>query len=206
MQAIRFYLAIITLLCLCIGCGKEVLDKTSYKAWIENYQNGLHKQKEVGVLVTDVQYISSDYMLLQEMAVEVMGEEARKERKTALDKTLFFKVRLSINQEGATIMNYGIQAPQEQTARSKYFSFDMQDDLYLEVGGKKKKCGLYHFEEGYDLTTTRTFMLGFSQEEAEKDQNKTLVLDIPIFNTGPIKIQFQEEAFKQIPELNYDEL
>ncbi len=68
-----------------------------------------------------------------------------------------------------------------------YFSYTFQKDIYLETENGLNPCVLYHFERSYDLKGSRNFILGFT--EPNDNEPKKIVIDSPVFNSGPVKIR-----------------
>jgi hypothetical protein len=88
------------------------------------------------------------------------------------------------------IMSYQANSLGEQQNKIYYFSYTFQEEIYLEKDGKKIPCSLYHFERSYNLSSKRSFMLGFEIPKESRDKESTLVINSNLLNTGPVKFNY----------------
>jgi hypothetical protein len=158
------------------GCGKE-LSQQDYIQWVRNYDNGLHVQKEVGDFVFDLQYQPSEYLKLINQSNGVKNNQS--------DSMQYYVLRIGLVQSNSDIINYQIQSISEKQQRLYYFSYLFQNNIYIEDGGVRHSCTLFHFEQS-DLEGARTFVLGFPQSQGGEP---TLIVDCPLFGSLPIKVK-----------------
>lgn len=158
------------------GCVNE-LSKQDYVRWVRNYDNGLHVQKEVGVFSFDIQYQPSDYLKLVNQGNSVESNQS--------DSMQYYVLRIGLAHSKDDIINYQVQSISEKQQRLYYFSYLFQNSIYLEDGGVKHSCALFHFEQS-DLEGARTFVLGFPQSQGGEP---CLIIDSPIFGSLPVKIK-----------------
>ncbi len=194
-----FGCAIIVLLSSC----QQALDPVSYRKYVHSEENGLHKRKEVGPAVMEVQYQPTDYVLLNEFRGEPVSEEGYEKRAREMESTQQFVIRLSLKGDAKlNVTNYKVSTVDEQQQRLYYLSYQMQDDIYLIDGQDTLVPSLYHFERLYDLADFRNFVLAFEKRPANEGKDKVLVLDATFLGTGPIKLKFEAKDLAKIPKLN----
>lgn len=118
-----------------------------------------------------------------------------------LKELQYYTLKLGILGGEFNVSNYEVSDNATQQERLNYLSFAMQKDIKLVEGKDTLNCALYHFERSYDITPYRTFVLAFQQKEINKGKDKTLILDLAYFKTGPIKLNFKGADLVRIPNL-----
>lgn len=200
MQVIKYLLYGILLLSLS-SCGNENLIPSDYVTWVNNEENGLLKKKTVQPLEIEAVYKPLPYIIANEKRTNEIPQIEYDKRAKELEGMHYFTVKLSIIGGKLDITNFEVETDAQQQERLAYLSFAMQDDIKLVEGTDTLPCALYHFERSYDLAPYRTFVLGFEQKEENKTKDKTLVLDLAYFRTGPIKLNFASSDLARIPNL-----
>lgn len=187
--------------CLLLGsCGKAQLAPADYVAWVNDASNGLYKEKQVQPLTVSAVYKPIPYVIANEKRSNQIDPTEYQQRKEELAGMQYVTLKLGIIGEQKDITNYEVQTDADLQERLSYLSFAMQKDIQLIDGQDTLACALYHFERSYDLTPQRTFVLGF-EKKSTLATDKTLVLNLPYFNTGPIKLAFKANDLQAIPEL-----
>lgn len=177
--------------CLCLlllvamGCN-QTLDKVEFVDWVRQNMN---KEKTRGDYLFEVLHRPAEYEVLMRHGKSI-GEESFREEKAKLDGMTYYELKIGVKGGKEDIMNYQSGNAQEKQQRIYYFSYDFQEDIYLEINGQKIPCALFHFERSYDLANTRKFMLGFSLGNDTTIETTTLVLNSQLLNTGPVKFKF----------------
>lgn len=182
------------------SCGNSQLAPADYVAWVNDASNGLYKEKQVQPLTISAVYKPIPYIIANEKRSNQIDPIEYQQRKEELAGMQYVTLKLGIIGEQKDITNYEVQTDADLQERLSYLSFAMQKDIQLIDGQDTLACALYHFERSYDLTPQRTFVLGF-EKKSTPATDKTLVLDLPYFNTGPIKLAFKADDLQAIPEL-----
>ena len=183
------------------SCGKASLLPSEMVAWVNDAENGLLLKKEVPPLKVEVLYKPLSYIIANEERSDQIDPQQYAHRSKELEGMQYYTLKLSILGEAQNIMDYEVADKMQQQDRISYFSFAMQKDIKLIEAGDTLACQLFHFERSYDLAAHRSFVLAFEQRPEQKTKDKTLVLDLPFFRTGPIKINFKETDLESIPKL-----
>jgi len=186
---------------LLIGCGKEQMPPSEYVQWINNPENGIVKEKTIHPLTVELLYKTIDYVIANEFRSDAIPVDAYNQKAAELEGMQYYTLKLGIVDERFDVTNYEVEDEAQQQDRLSYLSFAMQKAIKLVEGKDTLACKLYHFERSYDLSPKRTFVLGFDAKEANKTKDKTFILDLPFFRTGPIKINYKQTDLEQIPDL-----
>lgn len=200
MQEIKL-LSLFFLFFLLGSCGKETLLPSDYIVWVNNEDNGLVKKKTIVPLEVEALYKPLDYIIANEQRTNAIDKVAYEARKKALEGLQYYTIKLGITGGKLDVTNYEVSDNGQQQERLNYLSFAMQKDIKLVEGMDTLPCVLYHFERSYDIAAYRTFVLAFEKKETNKTTDKTLILDLPYFKTGPVKLNYKIADLEAIPNL-----
>ena len=183
------------------ACGKQALQPSDYVKWVNDPDNGLIKKKTIHPLEVEVLYKPIDYVIANELRTNDIAAETYNNRRAALGSMLYYTLKLGIEGGQEDVTNYGVSNASAQQERLAYLSFSLQKDIQLVEAGDTLNCQLFHFERAYDLVPYRTFVLGFDLKAATKNADKTLIIEMPYFKTGPVKLTFENSDLESIPNL-----
>lgn len=194
------------------SCGEQILAPADYVNWMKDPANRHVKTKTIAPLEVTAQYKTTDFIIANEKRSNKIEKSVQQARQKELDGMHYWTLQLSINapntkNEGPqawNILNYGIEDKSQEQERLFYFSYAMQKDLKLIEGQDTLPCVLYHFERSYDLSKSRTFVIGFPKGN-DPSTDKTLLLELPYFNTGPIKINYSKTILAQAPIMRLED-
>lgn len=178
---------VISLCLLFTACSKQ-LDKSDYIRWVQDYENELHTQKVSSDFVFDLQYQPASYLaLISNEPVTSLSEDDGDMQYYVL------KIAMQRAAGDTDIFTYNAPTGAEKQRRIYYYSYLFQNDLYLEEGGKKLPCLLFHFEQS-GLTGSGTFVLAFERSSHEDPvKESTLVIDSPQFGSFPVKLKVSKQ-------------
>ncbi|MEO1438568.1 MAG: hypothetical protein AAFV80_23715 [Bacteroidota bacterium] len=171
--------------------------------WVKDEDNGLRKTKVIEDIVFDVQYKPKDFQVANYYKKAELSKTEYEAVHEKYEDLHFFDLKISVNDPlQKDITRYQVANNEEWQERLYYLSFPMQHDIKLVEGRDTIPCALYHFERSYDVADHRTFVLAFAKQENQSDHlPKTLIIDSPVFRTGPVKLKFSESALKNLPGL-----
>lgn len=86
----------------------------------------------------------------------------------------------------------------------KYFSYQLQHDMKLIEGKDTLDCMFAHFERAYDAVPYIHFMLAFDKGKSDAPQDRTLLYNDHVLETGPVKLTILKKDFEHIPKLKVD--
>ncbi len=190
-------------LCCCLlmySCERS-LAPAQLVAYIQNPDNGLHKNKKVGQLQVDLQYQPTASVIANELRKNQITQEEYEQRVPDLESLQYFTLKLSVDEPGKNISTFDISHPQEEQERLYYLSFLMKHDIRLIEGQDTLAPVLYHFERSYDLADHRTFVMAFENKTPHNIEDKTFVFHSDLLGTGPIKLKFKENDLQNTPQL-----
>lgn len=173
----------------CISCN-SALSRDAYVAWVRDYDNGLHVKKQFSGYDFDLQYLPSQYVMLQRSGAVTEGQDGQ--------ATLqHYTLSVSLENKAADLISHNIANSIEKQQKLYYFSYEFQQDITLEENGKVLPCALFHFEKGSGLSNVSTFVLAFENSEVPSAE-ATLVISSEHFSALPIKIKISKD---NIPSL-----
>ena len=168
----------------------SALSSDAYVSWVKDYDNGLHVRKQFSEYNFDLQYLPSQYVMLQRQGAASVAQD---------DGTVLQHYTLSVSLENnaADLITYNISNSADRQRRLYYFSYEFQQDITLEESGKVLPCALYHFEKGSGVSNISTFVLAFENNGGASEE-ATLVINSAHFSALPIRIKVSKD---NIPSL-----
>lgn len=183
------------------GCNfNSTLDESSYIKWVENEDNGLRKEKTIGDIEYILQYKPYSYIALYELKNTITTSDAVNKRIEELSGMSYFNLRMK-HTKGGDIVKYNTTTPEEFFARSSYFSFDMQYDIFMVANNDTLPCALFHEVKNYGIAPFVDFVIGFEDNSEETIYDKELIIQDRVFDNGLIKFQLTANSLKDIPSL-----
>ncbi|MBY0425709.1 MAG: hypothetical protein K2Q22_08745 [Cytophagales bacterium] len=167
--------------------------------WVNNPENGLHIIKQIGTVKFDVLYTPSAYVLVKELRGRKLDSMQFIARMAELDGMDFITLKLSDSK--TDLIDDPSFGPQEINERLHYFSYSLQNDMAMEYENQVLPCQIFHFERSYDLTSVKTFTLGFEKPKGVGNVDKVLVLNAAKLGVGKVKIRWEANAITDIPLL-----
>lgn len=180
--------------------SKTSLQVYDYINWIENTENGLNISKDINGYIFRLQYKPYSYIALLEKGQEINDNDLCTYGKN-LSGLQYYTFSIRVKDIDVSPIEY-LQYPED--ALVKYFSFDMERDLYLVEGKDTFSCVLFNFERTYGVNPWHNFVLGFETNEEDSisfKNNKTFIFKDKIFDVGLLKMSIKKEELNNIPDL-----
>jgi len=191
-MAVLGYFACVVIL---TSCSSSKLERDDYISWIEDCNNGLHVRKDVGDYIFDLQYEPGDYVYLKNREKGVVPDTSLSSN-TKSDFQ-YYLLSISAAKGKEDFINFGISSSEEKQRKLYYFSYQFEQDIFLEENGEKYPCLLFHFERPVDLKNERTFLLGFRNPRVDSKEAK-IVIQSEWFGSLPISMKVSKD---KIPAL-----
>lgn len=177
------------------------LNPVNYINWVQDKENGLLVEKEVGNLKFSLQYEPYEYIALKQLNPEAVSNDTINEIVSSLTGLQYFIFEIS--------SITGTEPPIRQSvlgdigSETKYFSFDMQNDLILTQESDTLYCKLFHLEPTYNIKPSNTFLLAFEKFNKPDKENSDLnfIFYDKVFDVGTIKIKISSESISNLPKL-----
>ena len=182
------------------SCEKDTLPAAGYVQWVENEDNGLRISKQMGDYKLTVQYKPLDYVVLMEEKTEKLAALLLKQRTAQLDQMQYFSLRLQSAIPGANVSDLAL-IDNDHASVINYFTFGMQENIYLVEGKDTLSCKLFQFERTYDLAPYVDFVLAFDQPADKQPSDKVFVFNDTKLGIGPVRFQVSNNTISAIPHL-----
>lgn len=191
--------------CLCVGCGGEQgsLPPVDYVRWVKDPSNGLLQSKEVKSYSFLAQYKPIEFMIVQEERREELPQERLESRRADFGVDyLYYNFRIKNTEGELSPLGSGVESDQVYQRRLGYFTFEMQEDLYLLHGQDTFPCVLFQFVRSYDVAPYVEFALGFEKpSEHPLTEALTFVFEDRVLGIGTTRLLFDPSIIQNIPLL-----
>jgi hypothetical protein len=164
--------------------------------YIEDEANGLKVSKTIGDIHYSIQYKPDDYILLKEN-----NHEQSVIKKEDLKDMQYYTMQYALVKSGKDILKVHLDNTNDYYARTNYFSFNLQQDIYLVEGKDTMACKLFNYINSYGLSPKADFVMAFDKSKHKEQEDKMLVLEDKVYGGGIIKLKIEKESIQQIPEL-----
>ena len=183
------------------SCQQEYT-AVEYKQWIESEGSGLHKQKEVGGMLFDVQYQTPEYMvILNKGPLEFESCDLETELDNYGDESHRLIFTIDNSEAGIAPLEYGIVSENEYYGRIQYLNSEVSKDFFMLAGTDTLPCRFAHFERDFGISPTMRLNLAFDKNPTPMEEDMQLCFEDRLFNNGLIKFTFDQDDLNDLPEL-----
>jgi hypothetical protein len=168
-----------------ISCQSR-LEQKDYIAWVRDYENGLHVKKSNAEFTFDLQYQPSAYVWLQRHGAGT--EKIDTTEIATIAGTQYYILTIAVERNDVDFIDYNVKDIKEKQQKLYYFSYQFQNDIFLEENNTRLPCVLFHFERSIDLNQNCTFILGFENQNSDSKEAK-LIIQSQQFGSLPVKIK-----------------
>lgn len=182
---------------------QEALPPVNYVRWVKDAKNGLLQTKVLNEFEFMVQYKPLDFIVAQEQRTITLSKSLLEARKKELGVDyIYYNFRIKNREGKLSPVGSGAHSEQQYQQRLGYFTFDMQQDLYLLHGQDTFPCTLFQFVRNYDVAPYVEFALGFKKTpNTTFNQDITFVFEDRILGIGTTKLLFNQEIFTNTPKI-----
>lgn len=184
-----------------VSCTKQKIQTADYLNYIENKSNGLKVSKNIGEIDYTVQYKPLEYILLKENK-----NEDQQKRKEDLQGMQYYTLSYSLVNSRKDILKAGLNAKEDYYERVNYFSFGLQNDIYLVDGRDTMDCKLFNYVRSYGLSPKADFIMAFETNKDQTPHDKLIVIEDKIYGGGIIKLKIEKDDINNVPELINNQL
>ena len=193
MIKLTFYCSLFFLLFSC----KNELEPKDYVAWIKDKNNGLVFEQSNFDFKTILQYCPADYMALISANGSNNFEKEFENRKPDFSNSYNYTLKL-VNEKSENLLTYKLKNKDEEFLRIKYFSEEIQNDLFIITSTDTISCALCHFERTYNTSPGITLNINFEKSEAKEFPQKLIWLD-RVFTNKIIAFSIKDIFNKDLP-------
>lgn len=184
------------------SCTKqEGVGAIQYVNWVENPQNGIKVEKQIGDFDFEVQYKPYEYIVLKNKRNTQITKEQMLTEVDSINGLQYYTLKIGLHAGEGDLLKYNLHDVQSYTDRVNYFSFGAQSDIKLVDGNDTLSCALLHFERTYGLTPYINLILAFQKDTSKVPLDKTLIYDDKMLGVGKIKVTVQGKDIKRVPNL-----
>lgn len=162
------------------SCDLQSLSISEYKGWLKEESNGFLKTKEMGDYRVEVQ------LLPDEVSSNVSGEGE-----------YVFEVTIKSSKKDRNI-RIEVEADKQQSIKN-YYSFAVENDFSINMGGVIYHPVLYNFQTGTDLAKDYRMAVVFSLGEGAEDF--TLNFDPKYPDVGNMRFKYLQKDLKNKPSI-----
>jgi len=170
------FVAYILLMFLVASCSSRETDfesKASFQKHVNDPDNGFIKQQE-----------SNDLIFEAKLVPPLSGENST-------ECTVHLRIK---RKDGGAVLDYGGVDRRMALEREGYLSFDLREDVEMNVEGHSFTPVFHHYERNYGLKPSVDILFNFMNLESDKDV--IFQYRDRLFDQGLIRIKFDKELFK----------
>lgn len=176
------------------------LTPVNYVQFFENPKNELNLTQTEGLMEYQIQYKSPEYMISKSIETDEISKEFVQKEKKEYGDMEYFTLKIKTNSGEQDILKEGVKNNEQFGGRVEYFSFHMQQDLFLVEENDTIPCTLYHFERTFGIAPYCTVLFGFEKKHKKLNSFQVLYLD-RLFSNKVLPFNFKKESLKRIPRL-----
>lgn len=184
------------------GCNSNSLSPSGYIMYMKEAKNGLTQEKEIGDMVFEVHYLTSEMMALNELRGKRVTPEKFNELKGEYEGLDYFLFEIK-SKDGEFIHNLFKRKGIDPQEVESVFNYDAQNLFRTVVGSDTNACVLYNFSKTYGLSKVMQLSLAFDTKSEKHVEDHLLEFDSDIMGKGLVKFDFKASDINHIPLLTY---
>lgn len=185
------------------ACKPVALGPDEFVAWCDNEEQGLVQKRTFNNLVYSLKYEPVDYKVVSELLNTGRPVTAESVNKLRQEYEGLYYFVFKIEEPGSQ------KSPVKSLAKNKedlaklthYCQSALMDEFYMESGGLKVPCAIFHMEDDYSLTNFNLMAIAFEKSRIDAVQDLLFVFNDPFFKTGTIKFTIPKEFLTKLPKL-----
>ena len=166
--------------------------------WIENPENGLKKTREFNNILFSVQQKTPEYIALKEEGMEPNEKLKFQSFIQSLGSLEYYTLTLE-HKEGLNLLKNYSDNNEAYSKIFNYFSFKVQEDLFLVSQADTLPCLIIHSERNYGLSPALKIHAAF-QKPKDFSPREFIFYD-KNFGAGKLKFLFQNNDPSTYPKL-----
>lgn len=183
-----------------VACQANLLDPKSYVQWMENPVHGLRNSVIQNGIEHILQYQSVEYLLALEEKKSQWNWDLLEERKNTMQDMEYFQLRImDANKQTDPLLIGKESVSYEQ--RLNYYTFEMQQDLFLVQGNDTTNCQQYHFVRSYGVAPYVDMMLAFTKKPESKADQRHFIFKNRLEGGKAINIPLLSSSIQNIPQI-----
>lgn len=187
------------------SCTRSSLTPKEYVAYCNDESNGLIRKREFGSLIYSLKYEPVEYKALQELlgANGVVRQQDFEPLKKEYDSLYYFSFKIESPDSEKSPIKSLAKNEGDLAKLNMYCQTHLQEAFYMESGGHKIPCVLFHVEDDHNLTSYNIMSMAFDASELGNEQDLVFVFEDPLFKTGLIKFTLSKKQIDRLPTLKF---
>ncbi len=176
--------------------SQEVYSRSDYISWVQSSE--MFWQKQVGGIVTNLEYIPSDYKMLMDFRSSPKAiNDSIQLRYSHFD---YYKLSVSHADGESSLVNFGATNTQDYVGRLEFLLSDIQPDFYIVESSDTIHCIDSYFERSYGMQKGLILLLTFPKS-SKSSGKQTFIYEERLFNLGKLQFTQSLEVLNNQPTL-----
>ncbi len=184
-----------------IGCGgKKNLYPSQYLRWMNTESNGLVNKKEVDGLIYEMEYVSPEWMTLNELKTTqpVKADYERARKRYGQMEYVLFKI---YDKPGTGVRSLLEKRGIDPDQVEYYFNYQAAHDFRMIAGKDTFPSALYAFSKTYGVSKEFAFEMAFAVPDSDRTNDNRVEWSDGAMGNGLMKFGFSSSDIKNIPGL-----
>lgn len=185
-----------------VSCSNQELSLQEYISYIENSKKMLIQKKEFGDIIYELKFLPAEYRAIKNLSINKEKIEINEYKKQLQNysSNYYFVLSFYSNSKDKSPLKTLAKNKEDLSKINQYLMAKIQNDLYLEIDGKKIPCSLSHSEGDYGILDHHSLSVLFDKTNS-KSEDVTFVYTDNLFQNGVIKFNYSENVFNELPKV-----
>lgn len=161
------------------------------KEFMTERKNKIDAEKKIKNIYTRITYKSPQELAFNELEIsDTLNKNSLIQKINDYDSMLIFNLQYQIEDFQNEIFHYmNNQNPSDYSENLGYYSFGLQNDIWLEENDRKiANCTFYHLERNFGISPITNITIGFQKNS----ELATLVIENKHLGIGPVKFPISD--------------
>ncbi|AEL26981.1 hypothetical protein [Cyclobacterium marinum] len=173
----------------------DTLGTQDYLDWAQDSANGMKAEISDGRLIYTLQYQPPEMVYLMRYREDGADKTVREERLKQISTLRHYILKIGLSNGKGNFLD--LASTEEEKQRLVYYlSYPFQNDIALMGSHGWQSPVLYHFERSMDMKASRTFVLGFENDENYSGMSVIRVLS-PDLGINEVLLETNENHTKK---------
>jgi hypothetical protein len=205
-MANKYYTVIaIVILSMLLACSVKSMDPDRFITYCNSDKSGLIQKRTFGTVLFSLKYEPVEYKALIDLHNEKqsLSTDNFNKVKKEYEGLYYFVFKMeAVDSEKSPIKSLA-RNEEDLSKLQQYCQSNLAKDFYLESGGTKIPCVIFHIEDDYNITNTNLISIAFETKNIDADKDLVFVFNDPFFNHGLIKFNISKESVLNLPKLKF---
>lgn len=178
------------------GCSIDSLTSEAYLDYFEKNSSDFYTSREIGDYIFQLKYTPTEYLVLRDAKADnkILSNSEIKDEIEKRSGLQYYTFRIGLD-KNTDFLKYNLKNEQEYSDRIEYYSFIIQENIFLVDEKDTLPCTICHFERNYGLSPFINISVAFKNTNGT---SKSFVYNDNILNTGKVVLNIN---IKELPHL-----